>query len=68
MTDFIEVETVDLSGPALDWARRQPDGDQPETFGCNHSAPTCPLCKEMVIRWLVTELGDVVSIPVELLP
>lgn len=62
----IEVKTADLIGPALNWARMQPDSDQPKTFACHHNMPTCHNCHSMVIRWLVNELGDVVSVPAEL--
>lgn len=68
VTGMIEVKTADLSGKALDWARAQPTGDQPKTFGCHHNGPTCGNCESMVRRWLVSELGEVVNVPKELMP
>ena len=62
----IEVKTAELIGPALDWARMQPKSDQPKTFCCHHNRPTCRACHDMVIRWLESELGDVVDVPAEL--
>ena len=62
----VEVKTADLIGPALDWAVRQPVSDQPKTFGCHHNGPVCSNCEDMVRRWLASELGDVVRVPVEL--
>lgn len=64
--NMIEVKTADLIGPALDWARQQPESEQPTTFACHHYGPTCRACHSMVIRWLQKELGDTVSVPAEL--
>lgn len=65
-SQMVEVRTAGLSGKALDWARWQPKSEQPKTFACNHNGPTCRACHGSVIRWLESELGDVVSVPAEL--
>jgi len=63
----VEVKTMDLSGKALDWSRKQPDSDQPKTYGCHHNMPVCDSCDWLVRRWLVTELGETVNVPKELM-
>lgn len=62
---LVQVKTADLIGPALAWAVRQPNSDQPKTFGCHHMMPTCRQCEDMVRRWLVRELGETVEVPSE---
>lgn len=65
--NMIEVKTAELIGAALDWARQIPKSDQPKTFACNHNGPICRSCDSMVRRWLAAELGDMVSVPAELI-
>lgn len=64
MTDTIAMRVDDLTGEQLNWARMQPESDQPKTFGCHHYGPVCSGCESMVRRWLKFELGEIAQVPI----